>query len=364
MTNQAKRSSPAVAPTDRVSRAAGQGAAGITAMVLLSLACGGGGTGPSNNGGGGGGGGNVTISGISPASPYLGDTVTISGSGFSTVPSENLVKLASCAPTCSPASPFAMTVLTATATQLKVAIPWNYPSGLKPGAALLKVIVNGDSAITADTVYFKFPPVILSVINHDFGAAPAYAVRGGDLIQISLYGVLPDKNQMTVTVHGSPFPIDSVRPAPFGLEGGGAIFARLPVEVYPAGYQPTDIINDTAYVQLGISIRGRHDTLTYRAWRFPKSRIDQSVSGTYSFGTSAPAEVTGSNMPGPFAIVFAPTDTLRTIRTVGIQACQDLCDVVPFTIPGDLAPGGWFVHLKFERLVGEPTHLVGQITMQ
>lgn len=306
----------------------------------------------------------MSITGWSPAGPYLGDTITISGAGFSTIPAENLVKLASCAPACSAASPFAMTVLASTSTQLTVVVPWNYPSGLKPAAARLKVLVNGDSAVTQDTVHFKFPPVILSMTNLDFGAAPGYAVRGGDRIRLSVWGVLPTAAQMALTVNGDAAPIDSVIAPANGLEGGGAIFARFPTVIYPAGYQPTDIINDTAFVLLRFSARGRSDTLTYRAWRYPRSEFHQSVGGTYASGVNHPAVATGVNMPGPFAVVFAATDTIRQSRTVGLAGCEPLCDEVHFTIPGDLEPGGFFVHLKLLSLVGEPLVNVGQIAIQ
>ncbi|MFN8652190.1 MAG: hypothetical protein U0133_09840 [Gemmatimonadales bacterium] len=330
--------------------------------IVLSLACGGGGTSPS---GGGGGGGNVTVSGWNPAIPYLGDTVVITGTGFSTVPGENVVKLGSCAPACSAASPFAFTVVAATATQLTVAIPWNYPSGLKPAAARIKVVVNGDSVTTADTMFFKFPPRFLAVTNLDFGGAPSYAVRGGDRIQISAWGVVPSKSDMALTVNGQAATIDSVIAPANGLEGGGALFAKFPLVVYPASYPETDIVNDTAYVSLRLSIRGRHDTLTYRAWRFPKSRFDiNSVSGAFPTGIGGTVKASGLNMPGGFSAVFLPTDTIRKARSVLLGNTCSLCDTVQFSVPGDLEAGTWFVHLRLERLVGKPEAPVGAISMQ
>ena len=63
-------------------------------------------------------------------------------------------------------------------------------------------------------------------------------------------------------------------------------------------------------------------------------------------------------------VVFAATDTIRQSRTVGLAGCEPLCDEVHFTIPGDLEPGGFFVHLKLLSLVGEPLVNVGQIAIQ
>jgi len=79
----------------------------------------------------------LLISGLSPSSGPKTTIVTITGSGFSTVASENVVTL----------NDLACPVSSATATELKITIP------AKAGSGKLKVAVKGQSAETPPFTY-------------------------------------------------------------------------------------------------------------------------------------------------------------------------------------------------------------------
>ncbi|MBK8002643.1 MAG: hypothetical protein IPK12_01585 [Gemmatimonadetes bacterium] len=239
--------------------------------------------------------------------------MTITGTGFSTVLAENQVELVNCGSFCDKTT-FPMQVTAATTTQLTVDLPWNYPLGTRPQRGRVRVIVNGDTTTSADTTYFAFQPEVLGFTNFDFGGAPGYAIRAGDSIKLDVYGLPPGAGpaSLTLSVDGDGVTVDSVfTPGSvpglnFGLENQASLYFRLPTKVYSAGYAPVSPVDDTAYVTVNFSARGRSSSRVLRAWRYPRYQIPSGIGGTFTVGQSHTFVVNGLNMPGPFSVIFSP----------------------------------------------------------
>lgn len=299
--------------------------------------------------------------------PFLGESMTITGSGFSTVLAENQVELASCGGQCTPTS-FPMVVTAASTTQLTVDIPWNYPIGFRPQRGRLRVVVNGDSTIATDTTLFAWQPEVLDIHNYDYPGAPNYAVRGGDYIQLNVYGMPVNGVGGSLLVNATPVVIDSVRtagslPGPnFGLEQLASLWFRLPTEVYSAGYLPIDPGSDTAYVDLTFSARGRSGSRHMVAWRYPRY-VYGGVGGIYPAGAMQTFQVDGSNMPGPFTILYSSLDPSLPSGTQSASTCSPICDSFQFGLPA-LPPGDYLVVARLDAFQGTPVHPLGGVTLQ
>ena len=375
-TEQPVPAAPATIGEERPSSDTGKGSIrqAVTSLCLaaaLVVACGGGGTGPNGGGGGGGGGGGSgpTITDWSPQLPFLGETMTITGTGFSATPAQNQVELANCGLGCDKNS-FPITVTAATATQLTVSLPWNFPLGTRPQRGRLRVIVNGDSVLASDTTYFAFQPEVLGFTNYDFPGAPNYAIRAGDSIKLDVYGLPPGAGpaSLGLSVDGDGVSVDSVfTPGSvpglnFGLENQASLYLRLPTKVYPAGYAPISPIDDTAYVQVTFTARGRSSTRVLRAWRYPRYQIPSGIGGTFSVGQSHTFVVNGTNMPGPFSVIFSPLGGGAATVQAG-SVCASLCNSFQVGLPA-LAPGNYTASLRFDAFVGNPTAFFGGVTIQ
>lgn len=134
---------------------------------VFTTACGGGGNSPTGTGGSNTPGGTnpagPTITSVSPATPYWGDTITIRGTGFSATPSANHVWFRKLLQLCfSNSDTTAQTVVSATATELRVRLPYNalpltstHPQNCRSGSVRLSV---AGRSVESAPITFLVPP--------------------------------------------------------------------------------------------------------------------------------------------------------------------------------------------------------------
>ncbi len=130
---------------------------GLSVALALSLAaCGGGGDGGDAGGGAGAGGAppsDPVVSALAPTHGQAGTEVTLTGSGFSTVPSENVVTL----------NNMPCTVVAASATELKVAIP------ARAGSGALQVTVLAKTAQSPTFTYDLSSVTVSTLAGSELG---------------------------------------------------------------------------------------------------------------------------------------------------------------------------------------------------
>jgi len=190
-----------------------------------------------------GGGGEVTITDVSGGHMFWGDEMVITGTGFSTVKADNIIKLTGVFPTATfcnlnytSASGGVIEIVSATATQLKVKIPFkqnvNGDPVCGPEEATLEVAVN-DKKATKQGLKFNALPWI-GDFNYHYGWFDYPSVtRIGDSVMIEggMLGFHSREselwNDITLYVNGAQV---GTKYRTVGLESGWAFY--LPAEKY------------------------------------------------------------------------------------------------------------------------------------
>jgi hypothetical protein len=252
----------------------------LATFTLLSVACSGGGNSPS--------GpttpttptpptapGAPTITAVSPTNPYYGDTITVTGTGFSATAATNHVWFRKLTGSCgSNTDTTARPIVSATTTQLRVIVPYLPPpeTQFHPQNCLngsVRVSVGGPSGESAPITFFA-PPRIRRWTAAD-GTSIARAEQS---VEIAVDGLNPDSTANTIVVNGatiSPSLIsDQIGPNP--PNGLGSVQFTLPsnTAVSVGGVS----INDTATVPVSVTIRGRVANASLLMRRYAPVHID------------------------------------------------------------------------------------------
>jgi hypothetical protein len=282
----------------------------------------------------------------------LGDTILIHGTGFSTVAAENTVRLAQCRAVCS-TSDFKPTVVSASATTLRVALPWT-PGGA-PGAGTFKVKVKTDSAVAASEAIFRWPATIQWIENKDYGSAGW--MRADDQIHMLVFGLGAAATQPTLSVNGKAVAgITMQKNGAAGLESSVLLKFTTPKDIYPATDPATDL-TDTATVTVTMTAQGNTVSRRFAAFRFPRSSVFTATyakSYTTIQDSASPASakeitVTGKNMVGPVELVYtvAGAPQLTIVKSTDCGLGQ-LCDAATGGVP-TTSTGQWNVFARYAR---------------
>lgn len=257
----------------------------------------------------GGGGGEVSITTVEGGHMFWGDEMTITGTGFSANKAENIVKLTKvsldfCGLNYTSAAGGVIEIVSATATQLKVKIPYKQINNVPvcgPERATLEITVNGTTA-KKEGVKFNALPTI-GEFNYHYGWFDIPSVtRIGDSVMIDggMKGYFAREsdlwNQTKLTIDGS---LVDIKFRTIGLESGWAFF--LPVEDYgevscsdePDGWAPARKMNFT------LSVANKSASIELYVQYLPSMNVDcQNCPGTTAqLNPADPSwKITGKNI--------------------------------------------------------------------
>jgi ELWxxDGT repeat protein len=233
----------------------------------------------------------LTITGFSPASGQVGTTVTITGSGFSTIPENNIVLF----------NDFVQAVVTAsTGSSITTTVPVSASTGA------VSVHVGSEGATTAES-FFVPAPTITGFFPPEGQPGTVVTITGTD------FSILPDANlvlfngEQASILSSTPTTITAVVPAgaasgPIQLAIGIQYAESLESFTVPAatitGFSPT-----SGPVGTSVTITGSNFSLTPADnWVvFGEGLITTAASST---GTSITVLVPGHATDGPITVVI------------------------------------------------------------
>jgi hypothetical protein len=313
----------------------------------------------------------VTVTGWSPTKPMLGEEVEITGTGFSTTASENVVMLDACRGVAC-ATDYPMTVVSATATKIRATLPWDVSGAGYPGAGYFKVAVKGDTALAAGEALFRWPVTARNLENHDYGAG---YVRPGDHLEMLVSGLGVPAARPGIHVNGKVADPDSVEftlNGTPGLEAFASVTFVAPVDDdYPAPGVPTRLDEPTT---VNVTIAAANGTVTRSlpALRFPRMTVNGGnnfrKSLTEMANPSTPTHlkkltVTGHNMVGPISLVFTVPGPETTAGVAATNCGRTLCEQATGPVPPGLNVGTYNVTARFDRFDPPLRRPVGSITI-
>ena len=138
---------------------------------------------------GGGGGGNFNITGTSPEHVFWGDTITISGTGFSTNKADYSFQYGLGFPNCNGINDFKIVSVAADKIKIKIPVGTSQSNNVKCGPSSLDniiVAIKGKSD-TTDAIKFIGWPRLWGVCTHFGGWAGNYVIPG-DSVALNITG--------------------------------------------------------------------------------------------------------------------------------------------------------------------------------
>lgn len=339
-----------------------RGMAVIAGLVVIS-ACGGEGTptgtpgtnptNPSNPAA-------PTITSVSPTTPYWGDIVTIRGTGFSATPSANHVWFRKLDQLCfSNSDTTAQTVVSATATELRVRVPYNelpitslHPQNCRAGSVRLSV---AGRSVESAPITFLVPPRLRRWTSAD-GTTIA---RGSIPVTIPVDGLDPDSSRNILTVNGFTIPPNiRTQQGPNRGTGVGSVTFTMPDGVSPGGGTSfTDIA--PVLVRITVGDRSADSVMTMR--RYPPMRLDSVISVLVAQATpGAPdsRQVTAwvRNYFGPAVAVWRRAIGNTSEAHIGSASFSGDTTGTGFfngpiviTQPEAVTTGAWYVTIRIDR---------------
>jgi hypothetical protein len=295
-----------------------------------------------------------TISAVSPTNPYYGDTITVTGTGFSATAANNHVWFRKLGGSCGANSDTtARTVVSATTTQLVVVVPRNLPplTQFHPQNCLsgsVRVSVGGPSGESAP-ITFLAPPRIRSWTAAD-GTGIARAEQS---VELQVDGLNPDSTANTIVVNGVTITPDRItdQNGPLPPWGLGTVRFTLPsaTAVGSGGIS----VNDTATVPVSVTIRGRIATAPLMMRRYAPVHIDSTrvvlvAQATPGAPDSPEVRVFVRNFFGPVEARWTRVgQTTAVASALGINA--PFTGVIAFGPPTGLTTGSYNVSLRVTR---------------
>lgn len=314
--------------------------------------------------------GQFVISGITPDSPWLDQTLYIDGSGFGTDISRYTIRIVDCEPAgCTVSIP---TVTAATSTRLTV------DQKSPPGTAILrrgKVRVNwrNDDGTSTGVTYeqeinFNVPPSVRLEENYDYPFDPP-VIRGGDLLSFIVQGFYPQEMTPALTIDGHEAeiidPNDPVEEPDYRskelepLTGTWRLFVRAEARVM--GSPP--IAEPQAQGQVPVTFTGnggRTFERQVRAIFAPEYSIDGASPATLDKSNGDLLTITGTNMPGQIVVRWYTGSEYVTSNANG---CADVCNSVTAPIPDGLAAGQHEVVAHLSIFTQETVAGLGSVTV-
>ena len=294
-----------------------------------------------------------TISAVSPTNPYYGDTITVTGAGFSATAAANHVWFRKLSAQCgSNTDTTARPVVSASPTQLRVIVPYNpppetqsHPQNCPSGS--VRVSVGGPSGESAP-ITFYVPPRI-----RRWTAADGTGIgRAEQSVELQVDGLNPDSTANNIVVNGvaiAPSLIfDQIGP---NLTGAGSVKFTLPSETAVAVGGVS--VNDTASVPVSVTIRGRTANATLFMRRYAPVHIDSTrvvlVAQATPGAPDAPeVRVFVRNFFGPVEARWTRVgQTTAVASALGINA--PFTGVIAFGPPTGLTTGSYNVSLRVTR---------------
>jgi len=334
-------------------------------LVILT-ACGGGGSPTGTGGPGTPSATGPTITSVSPETPFWGDTVTIRGTGFSTTPSANHVWFRKLISLCfSNSDTSAQTVVSATATELRVRVPYNalpltslHPQNCRSGSVRLSV---AGRSVESAPITFLVPPQVRRWTSAD-GTTIA---RGSVGVTIPINGLSSDPEQNVLTVNGVVIPASiRTQSGPNGGTGVGSVTFTMPDGVSPGGGTS---FSDITVVPVRIQVNGRSADSSMTMRRYPPMRMDSVRSvlvPQLTPGAPDSRQVTAyvRNYFGPAEAVWQRATSGTPLEVIGsVQFAGDTTGNGFFSGPAVmLSPDGtsgaqWYVTIRITRFgTGSP----------
>jgi hypothetical protein len=293
--------------------------------------------------------GTLSIASVSPAQPYWDDTLTITGTGFSTTAAGNTVTFSDRTGIGAPL--ISGKVVSASATRLRVALDWAFPQKALAQARVFVQVGSSKDSLAA-LVSFRGVPHVFDIDNPE---DPGYGwPRPGDSLEVLVFGVNPvlESNSLTTSrggISGSIY--QSSTPVLVSK-----LATRLPVTFvgHPEGFSSR---NDTTHVTFIWSDGTRSDTVVQPVYGVPA--MSAHMVGKQSFSSALLNDpntvsgdrtitIVGKNMYGPGYVRFASPDPqhLSDNRDSPVTFSGMFSDSVAVLVPQDLVAGSYNVELR------------------
>lgn len=303
-------------------------------------------------------GASMTITSWTPTNPYWGDTLTLTGTNFGTTPGANHVwfrntRYGLCGIPGNDST--TATVVSASATQLRVVIPYNAPPLTQKHpqnceAGTVRVHAGGRTGESAEITYL-IPPRVRGWTNAD-GTGIA---RGTQRIEVQVSGIASDSALNTLTVNGFSIPRELIeQQGPTPGNGAGYLRFTMPVEATPGDDPSATSAQDFTTVPVELSVRGRSHSLPLSIRRFAPASVDSVRTVLVPQATpGAPdaLEVTFwvRNFYGPaeHRWVRSPAGAVYA-DAIGVPA-YPYTGPITFSQPTSIEPGMYTVSLRITR---------------
>ena len=315
--------------------------------------------------------GDMVISGISPATPWLDEEFTVTGSGFGTTPSRYTVRFVECVPDGCTVN--VANVLQASETQLRIKI--NSPPGtarLKRGK--LRLFWNNldgtfKNVTSANEISFKVPPSMDLEENYDYPFDPP-VMRAGDLLSFIVQGHYPT-NQLSPMIAGvAAEVINDPNDPPNGepphrstelepLTGTWRIFVRLQPRMLGTG----PIEEPASQQQVPVSFSGEEGRVyegLERAFRTPTYTVTSASPSTIDLSDGTQLTISGTNMPGQILVRWYSGTTYLESTANG---CADVCNSVTAPPPAGITPGTYEIVAHLSVFTQETVVGLGNVTV-
>lgn len=311
--------------------------------------------------------GSVTITSWSPDAPYWGDELVLEGSGFSPIPAENHVWFPKGAGSCgSNVDTTAAVVLAASATQLRVRVPYNAPPLTQAhpqncGVGRIRVIV-GDAMAQTPLIDFEVPPRIRGWRSPD----GTNIGRAEWSVELQVDGLDPVVESNVITINGAvvpPSPRSQNGPIPGWLLGD--VEFTIPSVAAP-GIGGVSAL-DTVTVQVTVAAKGRTARAPLLLRRYAPVHVDSVrvvlvPQATPGAPDSPEFTVWVRNLYGPVEHVwtrFGSTTNFRdTLAIDGIYSGP-----LTFGPPPGTTSGNYSVRLRLTRFGSGPSYDLGNATV-
>lgn len=300
--------------------------------------------------------GTLAVTSVSSLNPWLGDTITVTGSGFSTTPGQNIVRFPTCTPAGAACSLFAPVVLEATATQLKVQLP-HAPMNARIATGTIRVAVSGTTA-TGPAMTFRIPVAHRFIENHDYHFDPPY-LRAADSLEFIVQGFNPSGGSLTID--GVAQSLLTMTPEVAEL-GQYRVTVKEPPRIMGPGLvqDPGEEFRATVRV----ASNGRDYTSEERAYRVPRFSLSGITPTEMSVGSLVSVSLAGYNMPGSITLVWSrEVQGNPQVGTSGTSGCSGFCDEVTGPPPPGVGEGTWTVRARFTMFLDATEYLVGTVTV-
>jgi hypothetical protein len=307
-----------------------------------------------------------TITSVSPATPYWGDIITIRGTGFGTTPSANHVWFRKLLSLCfSNSDTTAQDVLSASATELRVRVPYNalpltslHPQNCRSGSVRLNV---AGRSVESAPITFLVPPQVRRWTADGSGTI----ARGSVGVSIPIHGLAEDPQNTLLTVNGFVIPAGiRTQIGPNPGTGVGSVSFTMPDGASPGGGTS---FSDTVSVPVRVTVNGRSADSMMTMRRYPPMRMDSVQSVLVPQATpGAPdsRQVTAfvRNYFGPAeavwqrATVGTPAEVIGTVQFSGDTTGNGLFSGPAVMLSPDGTSGAqWYVTIRITRFgTGSP----------